>query len=120
MGPTRKDLSGIFDNELAANRSGHAARLDKVYHLGPKGITFVTDTFLPEWTEVGVEMRLPASGARKHQLIGCRGVIVQCARRQQDNRFEVALLFLDLSKRAQDQLSAAPCAISPTSISISR
>ena len=122
MGATRRDVSGVFDAELEEKRSRKAAVLDKVFKLSPKGITFVTDTFMPEWTEVGVEMRLPNSGARRdqHTDIGCRGVVVRCARREQGKGFEVVLMFLDLPKRAQAQLSAAPSAVAPLSISISR
>ena len=121
MGATR-DISGVFDAELNGKRSRNAAVLDKVFNLSPKGITFLTDTFMPEWMEVGVEMRLPHSGARRDQRpdIGCRGVVVQCARRSQGKGFEVVLMFLDLPKRAQAQLSAAPSPLAPLSISISR
>jgi len=45
---------------------------------------------------------------------------VQCARRQQGKGFQVVLMFLDLPKRAQAQLTAAPRAVAPLSISISR
>jgi hypothetical protein len=122
MGATKRDISGVFDAELNGKRSRKAGVLDKVFNLSPKGITFLTDTFMPEWMEVGVEMRLPQSGARRDQQvdIGCRGVVVQCARRSQGNGFKVVLMFLDLPKRAQAQLSVAPSAIAPSSISISR
>ncbi|MGO9244962.1 MAG: hypothetical protein ACLPT4_04415 [Verrucomicrobiia bacterium] len=122
MGATRRDISGVFDAELKGKRSRKAGVLDKVFDLSPKGITFLTDTFMPEWMEVGVEMRLPQSGARRDQRldIGCRGVVVQCARRGQGKGFEVVLMFLDLPKRAQAQLSVAPSAVAPSSISISR
>ena len=122
MGATRRDISGAFDAELKSKRSRKAGVLDKVFDLSPKGITFLTDTFMPEWMEVGVEMRLPQSGARRDQRldIGCRGVVVQCARRSQGKGFEVVLMFLDLPKRAQAQLSVAPSAVAPSSISISR
>ena len=122
MGATRRDFSGVFDAELTGKRSRQAGVLDKVFDLSPKGITFLTDTFMPEWMEVGVEMRLPQSGARRDQRldIGCRGVVVQCARRGQGKGFEVVLMFLDLPKRAQAQLSVAPSAVAPLSISISR
>ena len=122
MGATRRDSSGVFDAELNGKRSRNAAVLDKVFELSPKGITFMTDTFLPEWMDVGVEMRLPHTGARRDQRldIGCRGVVVQCTRRAQGKGFEVVLMFLDLPKRAQAQLSVAPSAVAPQSISISR
>jgi len=122
MGATRRDVSGVFDAELKGRRSRKAAVLDKVFCLSPKGITFATDTYLPEWTEVGVEMRLPNPGARRDQSIDidCRGVVVQCAHRDKGRGFEVVLLFLDLPKRAQAHLSAAPSVLTPLSISISR
>lgn len=111
----------MFDAELKRKRPQRTAVLDKVSHLGPKGITFVTSTFLPEWTEVGVEMQWPKGGARKDHSIGCRGVVVQCLRREQGKGFEVSLLFLDLPQRAKAQLSAAPAAsVNPLSLSISR
>jgi hypothetical protein len=122
MGATKRDISGVFDAELNGKRSRKAGALDKVFDLSPKGVTFLTDTFMPEWMEVGVEMRLPQSGARRDQRldIGCRGVVVQCARRGQGKGFKVVLMFLDLPKRAQAQLSTAPSAVAPSSISISR
>ena len=85
MGATKRDISGVFDAELNNKRSRKGGVLDKVFNLSPKGITFLTDTFMPEWMEVGVEMRLPSSGARRVQRvdIGGRGVVVQCARRGQ-------------------------------------
>jgi hypothetical protein len=122
MGATKRDFSGVFDAELKGKGSRKAAVLDKAFNLSPKGMTFVTDTFMPEWMEVGVEMRLPSSGARRdqHTDIGCRGVVVQCTRRGPGKGFQVVLMFLDLPKRAQAQLSATPSAVAPLSISISR
>ena len=122
MGAARKDISGVFDADLKANRARKAPILDKTFALSSKGITFVTNKFMPEWMEVGVEMRLPHGGARRdqHTDIGCRGVVVRCARREQGKGFEVVLMFLDLTKRAQAQLSTAPSAVAPFSVSISR
>src|SRR5271169_1330358 len=122
MGATKRDFSGVFDAELKGKGSRKAAVLDKAFNLSPKGMTFVTDTFMPEWMEVGVEMRLPNGGTRRdqHTDIDCRGVVVRCARREQGKGFEVVLMFLDLPKRAQAQLSTAPSAVAPFSISISR
>jgi hypothetical protein len=122
MGAAKKDISGVFDAELKANGSRKAPVLDKTFALTSKGITFVTDKFMPEWMEVGVEMRLPNGGTRREQQtdIDCRGVVVSCARRAQGKGFDVVLMFLDLPKRAQAQLSVTPSAVAPFSISISR
>jgi len=120
MGATKRDVSGVFDAELKGPRKQEAVVLDKTFQLNHKGITFVTDTFWPEWTEVGVEMRLPSKGTRKDQPILCRGVVVQCTRSERKKGFEVSLLFLDLPKRAQSQLTVIPSPAGPVSISISR
>jgi hypothetical protein len=120
MATTKRDVSGIFDAELKGQRDRKAAVLDNSFQLTHKGITFVTDTFMPEWTEVGVEMRLPNKSARKDETIVCRGVVVQCTRTEQGKGFQVVLLFLDLSKKARDQISVIPAAVDSLSISISR
>ena len=120
MGAAKRDFSGVFDAEIRSKRPHKSAVLDQIFQLSPRGITFVTEQFLPEWTEVGVEMRLPVAGARKDHQIDCRGVVVQCTPRQQGKGFEVALLFLNLPKRAQAQISAAPSSIGLSSISITR
>lgn len=120
MGVTKRDQSGVFDAEVHTKSTRRSATLDQIYRISAKGITFVTQQFLPEWTEVGVEMRLPVAGTKKDHAVGCRGVVVQCTRCQQGKGFEIALLFLDLPKRVQTQLSATPSAFGPACISISR
>ena len=120
MGATKRDFSGVFDKELRGGSAQRAVVLDQAFQLSHKGITFVTDTFWPEWTEVGVEMCLPEKGARKDRQIMCRGVVVQCARCERGKGFEVALVFLDLPKRAQSRLNILPPSVKPLSISISR
>jgi hypothetical protein len=116
MAATKRDISGVFDAELKGRRARRAAVLDDTFHISDKGITFVTDTYMPEWTEVGVEMQMP----HREQPISCRGVVVQCARREQGKGFEVAVIFLDLPKRAQSQLCMPLTTMNPLSISITR
>lgn len=120
MAAAKRDVSGVFDAELKGSTQRKAAALDAGFHLSHKGITFVSETSVPEWTEVGVEMRVPVKGVRKDQSINCRGVVVQCARRQQGKGFAVALLFLDLPKRDQALLDLPPVSLKPACISIAR
>ena len=120
MAATKQDRSGVFDAELRPSRVQRAAAVSGGFQLSPKGITFTSEQSLPEWTEVGVEMRLPGTGAHKGQQIDCRGVVVKCARRPQGKGFEMALLFLDLPARVQARLSTNPVPFSPGRISISR
>ena len=120
MPAAKRDVSGVFEAELENSQPRKAVALDSKFHLSHNGITFVSETCLPEWTEVGVQMRMPIKGARKDHSISCRGVVVQCARRQEGKGFEVSLLFLDLSKRAQAQLDAPPAAMNAFRILIAR
>jgi hypothetical protein len=118
MAITRRDRSGIFDADLMPRRTRQAAVLDRVFQLSPKGITFVTSQFLPEWTEVGVQIRMP--GDLNNQPVDCRGVIVQCTQRQEGDGFEVALLFLDLPQRIQKHLRDSTPDAHPLHISVAR
>lgn len=120
MGATKQDRSGIFDTALRQPRVRKTTTLAQGFELSTKGITFISERFLPEWTEVGVEMRLPGEGSAAPQQIDCRGVVVQCHRRSRGKGFEVALLFLDLPKHAHAQLTNQPAATSPFSVSIAR
>ena len=116
----RRDISGVFDAELKSTRHRKTAVLDNGFHLSHKGITFQSETQLPEWTEVGVEMRMPVKGVRKDQQISCRGVVVQCVRRAQGKGFDVALVFVDLPKKTQSQLEILPASQQTVSVSIAR
>jgi hypothetical protein len=120
VGVAKKDLSGVFDADLRGARTRQAAVMDHSFHVDHNGFTFISDTPLAEWTEVGVEIHLPQRAARRDHFINCRAVVVQCARREQARGFAVALLFLDLPKRAQLQLDVLPAARGPLSISIAR
>ena len=82
-------------------------------------MTFISNTFLPEWTEVGVELQLPG-GVGHGGRIGCHGVIVQCLPRLAGQGYEVALLFLDLPARARDRLRASAHTPNPSIVSIAR
>jgi hypothetical protein len=111
MAVTKRDVSGVFDAELRPQHGNQAAVLDSTFHLNRKGITFLSEQALPEWTEVGVELRIP-------QKITCRAVVVECTRCAAENGYRITLLFMDLPKRAQSQLDL-PLAIGANSASIS-
>jgi hypothetical protein len=117
MGASKREDAVVATAEDSNPRPHTTAVANQVVHLGPKGLTFATDQYVPEWTEVGVEMRLPSNGPRKDQQIDCRGVVVQCARRQAGRGFEVSLLFLDLPKKAHPHLNGHA---TPLHVSISR
>ena len=116
MAATKQDDSGVFSPLLKAKQPRKEAVLDQVSHLSLKGVTFLTERFLPEWTEVGVEMYLPKAEAQRDRHVGCRGVVVQCVPRQKGKGFEVSLVFLNLPKRIGPQLAGTPAKPSHVSI----
>jgi len=116
MVATKQDSSGVFSAELKVKQARKEAVLDRVSHLSMKGVTFSTERFLPEWTEVGVEMHLPKTAARRDQHVDCRGVVVQCVPRQKGKGFEVSLVFINLPKRVGPQLAEIPAKPSYVSI----
>jgi hypothetical protein len=105
MGVTKRDLSGIFNDALQVNR---------------RGMMFVSDQFVPEWTEMNVQMQVPAAGAKKQRDIHCRAAVVQCEKRSRGKGYQVALLFLDLPKRDEETLELMRPGIKGSRISISR
>ena len=119
MAAAKRDVSGTFDAELkrSARRKCNTAALDSVSYLSRQGVTFVSETCMPEWTEVSVEMRMPVQGARKDQSINCHGVVVQCERRQNGKGFMVALIFLYVPKHYQTMLEVLPVALSHSRMS---
>lgn len=116
----QRDISGVFDAELKSARKHKAAVLDSVFQLSHKGMTFYTDKYLPEWTEIGVEMEMPVKGAGKGEQVSCRGVVVQCTKRATGKGFEVSLVFIDLPKRAESHLNTPAATQPPLTISIAR
>lgn len=113
MAVTKRDLSGVFDAQLQRNPQHKSTVLDSAFYLDHKGITFISDRAVPEWTEVGIELRIP-------QKITCRAVVVECARCAVEHGYKITLLFLDLPKRARSQLNLPLAGASAACISILR
>jgi hypothetical protein len=113
MAATKRDVSGVFDAELRGKNQRQPAALDTAFYLNHKGITFISDRAVPEWTEVGVELRIP-------QKITCRAVVVECTRCAIEQGYKITLLFLDLPKRAHAQLDLPLTGANTASISIFR
>jgi hypothetical protein len=123
MGATKRDVSGVFDSDIKPKQNRKTAAVDDVFQLGPRGLTFVTDKFMPEWTEVGVEMQLPLNKPAKKDkstAVDCRGVIVECEPVGKSKKYQVSLLFLDLPQRIEAELSDKPVTAHRSAISIAK
>jgi len=108
MSSATKDRTDVF-NPVALQLGAKKARIHNgSFQLTPKGVTFKSTAALPAWTEVDMELRLPAEkSAASAKKIGCRGVVVQCKKQNKGGVYDVALLFCDVSPRTQQQLRAA-------------
>jgi len=113
MSVAKRDGSGVFDADLQSKPHRKSAALDTTFYLNHKGITFLSDVAVPEWTEVGVELRIP-------QKITCRAVVVECTRCAVERGYKITLLFLDLPKRAAARVDGSVAVAHAASVSISR
>lgn len=104
MGASRSDSKLGQQAEKRLNSRYAVLDARQIQHLSPRGLTFASDQYLPEWTEVGVALKVPHGNNGKSSPIECRGVVVQCQRQRQGNGFEVSLLFLDLPAKARHYL----------------
>jgi len=86
--------------------------------FSPNGITFRSDRFLPEWTEMEIQMQIPSLRRKRNGLVGCRGVVIQCGKDCNEQGFEVALFFLDLPKKAADYIATGVVDQIPLTISL--
>ena len=66
--------------------------------IRPNGVEFRTDKPIAQWTEMTVDLRA-AEGEKVHG----NGVVVECNGNRHTG-YHVSILFMNLSKKAQDKL----------------
>jgi len=69
-----------------------------VIHRG--GIEFRSETSFPKWVEMTVTLQSPQDGG----VVNCSGVVVDCAGNRHAG-YHVSMVFTDLTKREESQLS---------------
>lgn len=114
MGASHLDSAWGPQAERRAGSRKAVLEARQIQHLSPRGLTFASSHYVPEWMEMGVEIKLPQDGNGKLTPIECRGVVVQCQRQTQGRGFEVSLLFLDLPPKARNFLQSQPSRGNPT------
>ena len=70
------------------------------FQIRKNGIEFQSSTAIPEWTEMTVELETSATGKK----VRCSGVVVACMGNRHSG-YQVALLFTNLSKQGEAELS---------------
>ena len=74
------------------------------FQISPRGMIFRSKAALPTWTEVSICMHLPSGNVRSPDQVDCHGVVINC-RRQRGGGWKCAVLFLNLSKKAEARLT---------------
>lgn len=65
------------------------------------GIEFHTDTAIPAWTEMTIDLQTPLSPKKFH----CTGVVVACSGNRHTG-YRVSMVFTGLSRQAQARLNS--------------
>jgi hypothetical protein len=115
MSSAKKDPSGAFGGIALHLGSKKAMIVGNTFQLSPNGVTFKSDAALPAWTEVDMELQLPARkiASANANKIGCRGVVVHCKKQNKSGVYDVALLFCDVPPSTQQKLRAVSRKLSP-------
>ena len=94
MSAAKRDSSGAFSNEFV-DANGQSGAIDaRSIQLNRNGVLFETDHALDQFTELGIQLQLPAQHGKRGVVDG-RGVVVDCSQ-VREGRFQVSLLFTDL------------------------
>ncbi len=101
MAATRLDRSGFFQPDFVV----HAG--DQQFTLPPaavclrrNGIEFRSPTSFPLWTELTIALQAPGWAV----AFECTGVVVACDGNRH-RAYSVSVLFVNLSRRSEEQLS---------------
>ena len=98
MSTSKLDRSGVFQ---ALTIHGDQTRLSlspETVKVRPNGVEFRTDKHIAQWTEMTVDL-MSAEGEKVHGT----GVVVECVGNRHTG-YHVSILFMNLSKKAQDRL----------------
>ncbi len=99
MSTSKLDTSGVFRPVTVQTSSTKLSLPTQAVCIRKNGIDFLSSTRLALWTEVTVDLQTP--DAKK--LRG-RGVVVACDGNRHSG-YSVSLMFMNLSRQAQESLS---------------
>lgn len=98
-------FAGVASESFLSLQVGNrqAAVPSQNFQLSPRGVVFRSRAALPTWTEVSVCLHLPNGAGQPREQLECRGVVINC-RRQRGGDWKCAVVFLNLSKKAETRL----------------
>lgn len=99
MSASKLDTSGIFGAETEQASSRRLTLPSQAVCIRKNGIEFLSSTAMPLWAELTVDLQTPEG-----KKVRGRGVVVACEGNRQSG-YSVSLMFMNLSRQAQEQLS---------------
>lgn len=100
MSTSKLDTSGTFQTSTPrSSQTGLTIPTDAI-RIHKNGITFLSPTDFPSWTEMTVDLESPGDGRK----VQCTGVVVACDGNHLTG-FAVSMVFVNLSRQSQERLS---------------
>lgn len=98
MSTSKLDTSGVFQTLQVHGAQTRLSLTPETVRIRPNGIEFRTDKAIAPWTEMTVDL-FSAEGEKVH----CTGIVVECSGNRHSG-YHVSMLFMSLSKQAQERL----------------
>jgi hypothetical protein len=98
MSTSKLDRSGVFQGLHVHGAQTRLTLSPESVKVRQNGVEFRTDKPIAQWTEMNVDL-LSAEGEKIHGT----GVVVECHGNRHAG-YHVSILFMNLSKKAQDRL----------------
>jgi len=95
----RQELDAFISRKLSPSSRKNEAIMTGVADLSANGIFCKSDTYIPTFREVEINVIIPdqASSRSRSKGIRCSGVVVKCEKEKAGERYEVALYFTDIN-----------------------
>ena len=100
MSTSKLDTSGAFETSAPLESPTDLTIPTDDIRIHKNGITFLSPTEFPSWTEMTVDLESPGDGRK----VQCTGVVVACDGNRLSG-FSVSMVFMNLSRQSQERLS---------------
>jgi hypothetical protein len=100
MSTSKLDTSGIFQQPKISTSQTRLSLPASAIRFRKNGIEFRTDSPIPAWTEMTVDLQSPTDGKKVH----CTGVVVDCSGNRHAG-YLVSMVFMNMSRQSQERFN---------------
>ncbi len=100
MSSGKLDRSGVFQPVTVRSSTTTLNLPTSAVHVRKNGIEFLSSQSIPAWTEMTVDLYSPGDAKKIH----CTGIVVGCTGNRHSG-YVVSMLFMSLSRQAQERLN---------------